>query len=79
MSSLRKHSFLHALRRWGRFARNVPGCEERGETDVFAGYCMSEKSGLLKLAARAVIYYSVGDKMHSLIDQDVVSILVYKE
>ena len=32
--------FLLALRRWGRFARtkgNVPGREERGETDVFAG------------------------------------------
>ena len=28
-SSLRKHPFLPALRRWG---------EERGETDVFAGY-----------------------------------------
>ena len=36
--SLRKHPFLLALRRWGRFARNVPGDEERGETDVFAGY-----------------------------------------
>ena len=36
--SLRKHPFLHALRRWGRFARNVPSGEERGETDVFAGY-----------------------------------------
>ena len=29
--SLRKHPFLLALRRWGRFG------EERGETDVFAG------------------------------------------
>ena len=37
-SSLRKHPFLFALRRWGRFARNVPGGEEHGETDVFAGY-----------------------------------------
>ena len=36
--SLRKHPFLLALRRWERFARNVPGGEERGETDVFAGY-----------------------------------------
>ena len=35
--SLRKHPFLLALRRWGRFARNVPSDEERGETDVFAG------------------------------------------
>ena len=32
--SLRKHPFLLALRRWGRF---VPVGEERGETDVFAG------------------------------------------
>ena len=31
---LRKHPFLLALRRWGRF---VPNGEERGETDVFAG------------------------------------------
>ena len=36
-SSLRKHPFLLALRRWGRFARNAPSGEERGETDVFAG------------------------------------------
>ena len=36
-SSLRKHPFLLARRRWGRFARNVPSDEERGETDVFAG------------------------------------------
>ena len=36
--SLRKHPFLLALRSWGRFARNVPIGEERGETDVFAGY-----------------------------------------
>ena len=36
-SSLRKHPFLLALRRWGRFARNVQSGEERGETDVFAG------------------------------------------
>ena len=26
--SLRKHPFLLALRRWGRFARNVPSGEE---------------------------------------------------
>ena len=32
MDGLRKHPFLLALRRWGRFD------EERGETDVFAGY-----------------------------------------
>ena len=36
-TSLRKHPFLLALRRWGRFARNVLSGEERGETDVFAG------------------------------------------
>ena len=36
--SLRKHPFLLALRSWGRFARNVSSGEERGETDVFAGY-----------------------------------------
>ena len=36
--SLRKHPFLLALRRWGRFSRNVPIGEERGETDVFAGH-----------------------------------------
>ena len=43
--SLRKHPFLLALHRWGRFvrrnvcdsARNVPSGEERGEMDVFAG------------------------------------------
>ena len=38
-ASLRKHPFLLALRHGGRFARrNVPSGEERGETDVFAGY-----------------------------------------
>ena len=36
--SLRKHPFLLALHRWGRFARNVPSGEERGEKDVFEGY-----------------------------------------
>ena len=37
--SLRKHPFVLALRSWGRFSRrNVPNGEERGETDVFAGY-----------------------------------------
>ena len=38
--SLRKRPFLLALRRLGRFVsfRNVPSGEERGETDVFAGY-----------------------------------------
>ena len=49
IDSLRKHPFLLALRRWGRFARrnetkrnarNVPTGEERGETDVFAGYAI---------------------------------------
>ena len=41
MASLRKHPFLLALRCWGRFARNLPSSEERGETDVFAGYSMA--------------------------------------
>ena len=36
--SLREHPFLLALRRRGRFARNVRIDEERGETDVFARY-----------------------------------------
>ena len=35
--SLRKHTFVLALRRWGR-----PSDEERGETDVFAGYWYCE-------------------------------------
>ena len=38
----RKHPFLLALRRWGSFARNAPSGEERGETDVLAGYKCSE-------------------------------------
>ena len=33
----RKQPLLLALRRWGRFARNVLSGEERGETTVFAG------------------------------------------
>ena len=42
LTSLRKHPFLLALRRWGRFARkNVPSGEERGETDVFAGWSLT--------------------------------------
>ena len=44
--SLRKHPFLLALRRWGRW--NVPSGEEREETDVFAGYCRCEISHVLK-------------------------------
>ena len=38
--SLRKYPFLLALRRslGTSFARNVPSGEERGKTDVFAGY-----------------------------------------
>ena len=36
--NLRKHPLLLALRRWGRFAPNVPSGEARGETGVFAGY-----------------------------------------
>ena len=48
ISSLRKRPFLLPLRRWGRFARrkrktkNVPSGEEGGETDVFAGYRISQ-------------------------------------
>ena len=39
MVSLRKHPFPLALRRWGRSrVGNVPSGEERGETDVVAGY-----------------------------------------
>ena len=37
-SSLRKHPFLLALRRWGSFARNASSGQERGETNVLAGY-----------------------------------------
>ena len=33
--SLQKHSFLLALRRWGRFARNVPSGEERRRNGCF--------------------------------------------
>ena len=43
-SNLRKHPFLLALRRWGSFARNAPSGEERGETDVLAGYICSDNS-----------------------------------
>ena len=49
-ASLRKHPFLLALRRlrrWGRFARNVPSDEERGETDVFVGYWHASSLTLL--------------------------------
>ena len=48
ISSLRKRPFLLPLRGWGRFARrkrktrNVPSGEEGGETDVFAGYRISQ-------------------------------------
>ena len=48
ISSLRKRPFLLSLRRWGRFARrkrktrNVPSGAEGGETDVFAGYRISQ-------------------------------------
>ena len=45
--SLRKHPFLLALRRWGRFA--VPSGEEWGETDVFAGYPASLRSRRLEV------------------------------
>ena len=41
---------LLALRRWGRFsARNFPSGEERGETDVFAGYEETVKLGFYQL------------------------------
>ena len=40
--------FSVSLRRWGRFARRnarkVPSGEERGETDVFAGYCSTTRT-----------------------------------
>ena len=39
-----KQPFLLALRRWGRFARNVPSGEKRGATDVFAGYPQPSRS-----------------------------------
>ena len=45
--SLRKHPFLLALRRWGRFARNMPSGEEQRETDVFAGYSTCTLAKLL--------------------------------
>ena len=51
--SLQKHPFLLALRRWGRFARNVLSGEERGETDVFAGY---EREGAVILGSRVASY-----------------------
>ena len=38
IGSRRKHPFLPISHHGGRFARNVPSGEERGETDVFAGY-----------------------------------------
>ena len=43
--SLRKDPFLLSLSRWRRFsARNVPSGEERGETNVFAGYMKMKTS-----------------------------------
>ena len=61
MLSLRKHPFLLALRRWGRFrakerrssTRNVTSGEERGETDVFAGY------GMLKILSDCIIMHLI--------------------
>ena len=44
--SLRKHPFLLALRRCGRLPRNVASGEERGETDVFAGYMVIQEKNL---------------------------------
>ena len=43
--SLRKHPFLLALR-----SRNVPGGEERRETDVFAGYTTRDISKLSQIS-----------------------------
>ena len=63
LCSLRKHPFLLALRRWGRFARrnarNVPSGEERGETDVFAGYELCSWSEPEIVATMAANVYSV--------------------
>ena len=58
--SLRKYPFLLALRRWGRsFPRNVPSGEERGETDVFAGYPTTSR----------LIFPGVISAVHSLVAQ----------
>ena len=58
--SLRKHPFLLALRRWGRFAQNVLSDEERGETDVFAGYPSVSFRFLFSL----IYYYTLWDSYH---------------
>ena len=54
ISSLRKRPFLLALRRWRRKrkTRNVPSREEGGETDVFAGYRISQGGETESLIAR---------------------------
>ena len=66
ISSLRKHPFLLALRRWGTFraeerrssARNVPSGEERGETDVFAGYGISTTESKVRTILQDSINHS---------------------
>ena len=43
----KKRRYYLFFRRWGRFARNVPSGEERGETDVFAGHVIGYSSSIL--------------------------------
>ena len=56
-ASLRKHPFLLALRRWGRFARNETSGEERGETDVFAGYRRAKQPGFIDAWTRSRTHF----------------------
>ena len=58
-SRLRKHPFLLALRRRGRFARKVPSGEEREETDVFAGYVRSYRIMLLHALSFAISIFPI--------------------
>ena len=46
---IKKRRYYLFFRRWGRFARNVPSGEERGETDVFAGHVIGYSSSILPL------------------------------
>ena len=55
--SLRKYPFLLALRLWGRFAPNVPSGEERGETDVFAGYFKRFRAYSISLNSSNVVLF----------------------
>ena len=57
LDSLRKHPFLLALRRWERFARNVPSGEERAETDVFEGYSLERCSFTCELPCSFSIHF----------------------